>query len=193
MKKIVVVFQLSMLMASINVFSQQTQNPIIAKFLLEGGIEYGGDEILKVFFTNGGDQSMKAGQGGFLAIGGQLQFAKVKFLLLRATIGIKYNTTAAENANIRLTRLPINLIPYLKINDDFRLGIGISSHQSVILKGDGFFPDVDFTSSLGPRVEFGYKWVAVSYTAISYTKGTTEKFSANSLGVSVSFTLPQDE
>lgn len=175
---------------SIPTFSQESNNSITAKFLVEGGIEFGGDEILKVFFTNGEDQTMKAGQGGYFALGGQFQMTKVKPLMLRAAIGLKYNTTAAENANIRFTRVPITLIPYWNINEDIRLGIGISSHQSVRLKGDGFVPDVDFTGSFGTRVEFGYKWVALTYTSMKYTDELNKSVSANSVGISVSFTFP---
>ncbi|MBK9257306.1 MAG: hypothetical protein IPM42_17685 [Saprospiraceae bacterium] len=190
MRKIFMVIQLSLMLASTIVYSQEAETPLKAKFLIEGGLEYGGDEILKVFFTNGEDQTMRAGQGGYLAVGGQLEFSKVKNLMLRASVGIKYNTTAAENANIRLTRIPFNLIPYLKIKEDFRIGLGITSHQSVKFRGDGFAPDIDFTSSVGPRFEFGYKWIALTYTSISYTAETDEKFSASSIGLSLSYAFP---
>lgn len=175
---------------SIPIFSQESNKASAAKFLIEGGIEFDGDEILKVFFTNGEDQTMRAGQGGYLSLGGQFQIAKVKPLMLRAAIGLKYNTTAAENANIRFTRVPITLIPFWNINEDIRLGIGISSHQNVKLKGDGFVPDVDFRSNIGTRVEFGYKWIALAYTAINYTDELNKSVSANSVGMSVSFTFP---
>jgi hypothetical protein len=117
-----------MLSSAIEVTAQQSYHPLTAKFLIEGGIDYGGDEILQVFFTNGEDQTMRAGQGGFIAVGGQLEIANVKQLMLRATIGLKYNTTAAENANIRLTRLPVTLTPFWKINNDFRMGVGLTTH-----------------------------------------------------------------
>lgn len=175
---------------SIPIFSQESNKASAAKFLIEGGIEFGGDEILKVFFTNGEDQTMRAGQGGYLSLGGQFQIVKVKPLMLRAAIGLKYNTTAAENANIRFTRVPITLIPFWNINEDIRLGIGISSHQNVKLKGDGFVSDVDFRSNIGTRVEIGYKWVALAYTAINYTDELNKSVSANSVGMSVSFTFP---
>ncbi len=190
MKKLLFVLLLGLILTSVQVSAQQTEKPVIAKFLIEGGIEYGGDEILKVFFTNGEDQTMRAGQGGYVAFGGEFQFSKVKGLMLRTTIGIKYNTTAADNANIRLTRYPIQLTPFWKINDDFRLGVGITSHLNPKLKGDGFVPDVAYTSTIGPRFEFGYKWIALTYTAISYEDETGESFSASSIGASVSFTFP---
>jgi hypothetical protein len=190
MKKVFFTIQLAFLLTSTALFSQQSENPVMAKFLIEGGIEYGGDEILKVLFTNGGDQTMKAGQGGFLAVGGHFEFNQVKNLMIRASIGVKYNTTAADNANIRLTRFPLVVIPYWKIKDNFRVGIGVTSHQQVRLKGDGFFSDVDFKSSIGPRFEFGYKWVALTYTAVNYKVKNDDTYSASSIGMSASFVLP---
>ncbi|TAE46394.1 MAG: hypothetical protein EAZ89_20165 [Bacteroidetes bacterium] len=164
--------------------------PVKAKFLIEAGAEYGGDEILKVFFTNGGDQSVRAGQGGFLAAGGQIEFTRVKNLMIRTAIGIKYNTTAADDANIRLTRFPFTLMPYWRIRNDFRVGAGITTHIGPKLNGDGFFPDVTFTSNLGPRFEVGYKWVGITYTALAYKTSNGTSYGAGSLGASFSFTLP---
>lgn len=189
MQKIILATCLSLLFV-IGVHAQTEGNPLTAKFLIEGGIEYGGDELLTIFFTNGGDQTMLAGQGGYLAIGGQLEFSAVKSLMLRATMGIKYNTTAADDANIRLTRFPLTFIPFLKINEDFRLGAGITSHGRVRFNGDGFVNDVSFTSSVGPRIELGYKWIAVTYTSLNYTADTDDVLSASSFGVVASFTLP---
>lgn len=190
MKRIIFVLHLCLLLPAIQVFAQQSERPLTANFLIEGGIEYGGDEILQIFFTNGEDQTMRAGQGGCIAVGGELQFSSVKQLMLRATIGLKYNTTAADNANIRLTRFPVQLTPFWKINDDFRLGVGVTTHLNPSLKGDGFFPDVAFNSTIGPRFEFGYKWIALTYTAISYEDESGESFSASSIGASVSLTFP---
>lgn len=192
MKRIVFVLYLGLALFTNQGFAQKSTSPLTAKFLIESGIEYGGDEILQVFFTNGGKQNMRAGQGGFIAFGSQLKFSNVKQLMLRASIGIKYNTTAAENANIRLTRLPIHLTPFWNINNDFRLGIGVTSHLSPRLKGDGFVPDVDYTSSVGPRFEFGYKSFALTYTAIKYEDQLGESFSASSFGASIHFTFPKN-
>lgn len=191
MKKIFTLCQLTILLISVDAFSQESPSPFLAKFLIEGGLEYGGDEILKIFFTNGEDQVMRAGQGGTIAVGGQFEFSEIDKLLVRTTIGFKYNTTAAENANIRLTRIPLTLVPYWKINNNFRLGVGITSHQGVKFKGDGFVSDIQFKSTIGPRVEFGYKWFALTYTAINYKTPLEETFSASSVGLSLSAALPE--
>lgn len=190
MKRIIFVLHLGLLLSTFQVFAQQSERPLTAKFLIEGGVEYGGDEILQIFFTNGEDQTMRAGQGVYIAVGGELQFSGVKQLMLRSSIGIRYNTTAADNANIRLTRFPIHLTPFWKINDDFRLGVGVTTHLNPSLKGDGFVPDVAFKSTVGPRIEFGYKWIALTYTVIRYKDELGESFSANSIGASVSLTFP---
>lgn len=190
MKKLVLSLLVGLFLASFQAFSQDSQPAVSAKFLIEGGIEYGGDELLTVYFTNGEDQTMRAGQGGFIAVGGQFGFPQFDKIMVRTTVGFKYNTTAADNANIRLTRLPLKLMPFWKINDDFRLGIGITSHQSIKLNGDDYLADVAFKSSVGPRVEFGYKWIALTYTAIDYRSPDQETFSASSLGLSVSFVIP---
>lgn len=174
-----------------NSSAQDSKSPLIVKFLAEGGIEFGGDEILEVVFTNGDDQTMRAGQGGYLSVGGQLQFAQLQALLLRASIGIKYNTTAADNANIRFTRLPFHFIPSWLIKNDFRVGVGIATHLNVSFKGDGFVKDENFTSNVGPRIELGYKWAALTYTALNYESEMGEKISGSSVGVSVSFTFPK--
>lgn len=198
MKKTLLVFPLSLLLLLTNLHAQQTEvpvfvpatSPVSAKLLIEAGIEYGGDEILRVFFTNGDDQVMRAGQGLLLGVGGQLKFSAVKNLLLRASIGFKYNTTAADNANIMLTRLPVTVMPFWEIRETFRVGVGLTSHMNVRFKGDGFVPDVAYTSSIGPRVEVGYKWIALTYTALTYKNAQNEGFSASSLGACLSFTLP---
>ena len=172
-------------------FAQETQG-FRAKLLIDAGIEYGGDELLTVFFTNGDDQTMLAGQGGYIAAGGQISHSSLNKLLLRGSVGIKYNTTAATNANITLTRFPVNLVGYWSFTDKVRVGAGITSHQAVKLKGDGVFPDEDFTSSTGVRFEIGYAWAALTYTIVDYTDSNDQTFSANSLGLSLSFLLPVD-
>lgn len=169
-----------------NSLAQETEKSFLTNFLIEGGIEYGGDDIVEIQFTSGETQKMKAGQGGYLAVGGQFQFAKVPKFLIRTTLGIKYNTTAADNANIRFTRIPINIMGYFKVTDDIRIGAGITTHQNVKLKGDGFLPDADFESNIGPRVEIGYKWAALTYNTVTYIADTDGNYSAGAIGISLS-------
>lgn len=192
MRKSILSFFFSFVILSSSLFAQTNESPFVAKFLIEGGIEYGGDEILEVLFTTGGSQTILAGQGGYVAVGGEFKHANISALMLRATLGIKYNTTAADNANIRLTRIPINLVAYYKPTDDIRIGVGAATHPNGRFKGDGFVEDVDFTSSIGPRFEVGYKWIALTYTSVNYMNESNEKVGAGSIGLSLSMTLPKE-
>ena len=169
--------------------AQDAKPPSPVRAVFEGNLEYGGDDLVTVFFTNGEDQQMKAGQGGTLAIGGEFAPPALP-LLLRATLGLKYNTEAADNANINFVRYPLNLMGYLTFARGFRLGGGVTKHVGARLKGDGFVDDLQFDSSAGARFEFGYRWVALTYTTLTYTADSGEDFSGNSFGVSFSFTLP---
>lgn len=167
---------------------QETQTYPKIGLVAEGGISFGGDALATVIFTDGEDQDLNAGQGGYLAAGAALHFTEN--ISLRGTLGFLYQTTAAENANIRLTRLPLNLVGFYEFSNGIRVGGGVGTHASIRLKGDGFLPDTEYTSNLGPRVELAYKWIGLSYTAMEYTSETDGVFSANAIGVSVSFVIP---
>ena len=49
--------------AFMNTLNAQGSSQKLALYL-GGGIEFGGDKIAEVYFTNGADQSVNAGQGG---------------------------------------------------------------------------------------------------------------------------------
>jgi hypothetical protein len=160
-----------------------------SKWLLEGGIEYGGDELVELTFEDGDTQTMLAGQGGYVAFGGEFALSSLPRFVLRTSIGIKYNTNASSNADINLTRWPLTIMPILNINDSFRLGVGLTKHLRVFLDGDGFLPDLSMTSSVGPRFELGYKWFAITYTHLSYKWGGVQTYSASSFGANVTYTF----
>jgi len=160
-------------------------------FLIEGALEFGGDEIAEVFFQNGEDQSVNAGQGGSIAVGGQYALDK---LLIRGTVGWKYVTTQASDANIRLTRVPLNLSLNYLVTPDIRIGAGIQSQQSIKFKGDNIpgLPDIDFGSATGPRIEVAYKWIGISYTSMTYkSKDVAEEYKADSFGITLSYVFGQ--
>lgn len=190
MKKIILALSFCLFFTNTLVFSQQAEKAVSTKLLIEAGFDFGGDEILQVFFTNGSDQKMRAGQGINLGIGGELQFSNMKHFMLRSAISLKWSPTAADDANIMFLRFPVHLTPFWKINNDFRFGVGITTHLNPKLRGDGFFPDVSYTSNTNPRFEFGYKWAALTYTPMNYKDQQGEVFSGNSIGVSFSGTLP---
>jgi hypothetical protein len=168
---------------------EKKQSPV--RLVIGGAMEFGGDEVAKVYFTNGNTQSVKAGQGVSLAVGGQLQFPKVKQLFLRATVGYKYVTTMANNANIRLTRVPINLTANWMVVNKLRLSAGLVNHQNIQFKADGLGQDAKLTGSTGPIFEVAFHGLGLRYTAMTYKDQTNLSYSANSIGVSFTTTIPR--
>ncbi|MEJ8819738.1 hypothetical protein [Lacibacter sp. H407] len=160
------------------------QKPL--RFLLGGALEFGGDNLAEVYFTDGSVQKMNAGQGGTVFAGGELRLTKSEKLFLRGSIGFKYLTTKADNANIRLTRIPLqlslNYVPVKKL----RFATGIVSHQAINLKFDGLGQDAKFTSVPGLQFEAGYGLFALSYTLMTYKDASNASYSANAIGITIS-------
>lgn len=190
MKYIYLTISIITLFFATSSYAQDGDSGTPVRLLLEGGIEFGGDELFSVLFTTGDEQTIRAGQGGYIAAGAQFDVPSVPQLMFRGSIGYKFVTTAADNANITFTRVPLNLVGYYRINPDFRIGIGASKHLNARLKGDGFFADEDFTSSWGGRFEFGYRFVALTYTTMTYQDQAGDEINGNAFGLAFSFLIP---
>lgn len=133
---------------------------------------------------------MLAGQGIALAVGGQFSLTNFEYAFLRTSIGFKYSTTAADNANIMFLRYPFNIMAYAVPIKDIHIGIGTTSHLGAKLKGDGFFDDVEYESSFGPRFEIAYKGIAIVYENITFKDNFRNEYDGSSFGLTYSFTLP---
>lgn len=160
------------------------------KFLIAGALEFGGDDVAEVYFTNGNTQKVRAGQGGTIAVGVQFQIPTVEKLLLRSTIGYKYVTTEADNAHIRLTRVPIQFTANWMAAKKLRLGAGLLMHKGIKFNADGIGNDLKFHPATGAIFEIAYAGIGLSYTAMQYKDFDSNNYSANAIGVTFSLTLP---
>ncbi|NDK54425.1 hypothetical protein GWO68_00715 [Pontibacter sp. BT213] len=167
------------------------------RFLLGGAFEFGGDEVGTVTFTNGDEQSIRAGQGVAIAVGAEFQFRKLEQLRLRATVGYKYVTTAADNVHIRLTRVPLHFTANWMATEKLRFGAGIVKHQAVKLNTDGLKDmngnsgNATYDASTGAIFEIAYSGIGISYTIMDYTDKDNFTYSANSFGITISGVLPK--
>jgi hypothetical protein len=159
------------------------------RLLLGAAFEFGGDDLATVYFADGSTQSINAGRGGTVFAGGQIQLHKTKKVHLRTSLGIKYVTTKATNANIRLTRIPIqvsvNYVPVKKL----RIGAGLVTHQAIKLNFDGLGDNAKFRSVPGPIFEVGYGLVGLSYTLMTYKDKNSISYRANTIGITFSGVL----
>ncbi len=175
--------------------SLKLTKPVIKKpsdfrLLIKGALEFGGDEVAKVYFTNGKSQSVNAGQGGSIAVGTEYRVPGEERLRFQASIGYKYVTTQADNAHIRLTRVPMQFTANWMAAPQFRIGAGVVSHQAIHFNAGGLGDNISYKSASGPVFELAYGVAGLSYTAMSYKDDTNTSYSANAVSFSFTFTLP---
>lgn len=163
---------------------KNTNKPV--RFLLGGALELGGDKVAEVYFTDGSTQDIKAGQGGTVYAGAQFRLNQKETFFLRSSVGIKYVTTKADNAHIRLTRIPLQLTANYISPDKIRIAAGLVTHQAIRINFDGLGENAKLTSSPGVVVEAGYGLVALSYTFMTYKDNTSRSYSANAIGLTFS-------
>jgi hypothetical protein len=170
---------------------QEAKSTPKVRLLINGALELGGDPVATVSFTNGDSQKVNAGQGLTVGVGGELSMLKNEQFRLRGSIGIKYVTTAAENAHIRLTRIPMILTANWVIEDDWRIGAGIVSHQAIRFNAGGIGRNFDLSSPAGPVIEIAYKGIGLSYTILTYEDEFGDSYGANAIGLTFSGVVPK--
>jgi hypothetical protein len=134
-----------------------------AEFVVEAAAEFGGDDLATVFFTNGDDQTIKAGDGLSIHAGFKQRFNNDQSIL-KGTIGYKFHTTAADNSDVGTSSLPLNLSIMQKLDGNWHVSGGLTYQMNTELDGDGFFQDVKFDDSLGFSLGIGYSFFTLSYT-----------------------------
>ncbi|MEM1056314.1 MAG: hypothetical protein AAGI52_12380 [Bacteroidota bacterium] len=160
--------------------SGQSVSPVI-----EGALEVGGDTVSELFFEDGTTQTQSAGQGGTLAGGVLFRPSADSPFGLRTTVGVKALFNASNNANTRVIRFPLEAVASVTFGPGIEIGAGPVAHLGAELAGDGFVDDRSFGTPVGVTVEAGYKWAALTYTAIRYTDDATdEEFDASNVGIS---------
>jgi hypothetical protein len=160
--------------------------------VVEGVIEIGGDRVAETFFEDHSSQTMRAGQGGTVAVGAELRPSHGSPLGVRATVGFKYVTTAATNVDIKLTRVPVEVVGTYTFPSGAFVGGGYVRHSRIRFDGGGLAPDVDFDDAQGATLEAGWRWVAVSYTKLTYTDEFGNEYDASAPGLSLRGTFRLD-
>lgn len=146
-------------------------------------LEFGGDDIATVLFTDGSTQDLEAGTGVGLELGVYGRPMVNQPLSLRATIGFKYTSSQADNADINVNRTVVNLLGHYEIGQ-WRFGGGLTHHSNVRFDGDGVGPDQSFDDATGLTLEAGWRWLVLSYTDIDYdAENSGQSFDASNIGL----------
>ena len=152
-------------------------------FLGQLDLDFGGDDVATLSFTNGDTQNVKAGQGLGLGVGGWFRPVESVPFELQGILGYKVVWTAAENADIKMTRTTLQLNGIYRFANDWYAGGGYTMHMSPELDGDGFFEDFEFDDASGFTVEFGWKWIGLHYTKIEYSSPGFQDADASNIGI----------
>jgi len=150
--------------------------------MLELSGEFGGDNVAQVFFTDGGSQDIKAGQG--VTIAGGLHYQPAGFPIdFSATVGYKFVRTRAYNTDLGMDRVVLKFTGTYMLPNHFWVDAGPVWHTSVHLNGDGYIPDVDFDDAVGGTVGLGWRWIGLTYTDIHYNSPETGRIDGSNVGV----------
>lgn len=150
-----------------------------AKPYVNMDLQFGGDTLLYIQYTDGTDQEIKAGNG-IVFNGGALVDTPVTGLQLRSTIGYKYSTSQATNVDIAKTAVPIEAgIRYQNAEGIFLEG-GLVHHLSPTLSVDD--DEVEFESGPGLNVKAGWRFISVGYSQMTY-ESNGEEFDASSFNI----------
>jgi hypothetical protein len=134
----------------------------------EFALSYGGDAIGTILFVGGNTQEIDSGNG--ISAGGGFYHRISTSFGMKYTAAYKVSFSAASNADVMKSVLPIDIVPYYQ-NGDHRFGVGISHHLSPKVDWDWLMPTTSFDDATGIVFEYAWKRLSFSYTDIDYESG----------------------
>ncbi len=150
--------------------------------VLEAAAEFGGDDVVRVFYTNGDTQDLRAGQG--VTLSGGIHYEPTSFPVdFAATIGYKFVRTRDFNSDLGINRVVLKFTGTYALPNHFWVDAGPVLHTSTKVNGDGFIPDVNFDDSVGVTFGAGWRWFGISYTNITYHSAATGNVDASNAGI----------
>jgi hypothetical protein len=168
-------------------------------------LEFGGDKLIDVTYTDGSKSNIEAGRGIILGGGVNIDLTETKphTFEAQATLGIKWTSTKqATNGSVDWYRFPLELISFYRNTEkDFRIGGGLVYQFGNELKGskDASNASVKFDNSTGYVIEGDYfvgaeKNITIGfrYTGISYIPqiAGAGSVNGNSYGFNFNFFWP---
>ena len=135
----------------------------------EFAASYGGDPIGTIVFLGGDTQEIDSGNG--ISAGGGFLHRITDSFGMKYTAAYKVSFSAASNADVMKSVLPIDIVPYYQ-NGDHRFGVGLSYHVSPKVDWDWLMPTTSFDDATGVVFEYAWKRLSFAYTDIEYESGS---------------------
>jgi hypothetical protein len=160
-------------------------------FLGQVDLDYGGDDVATVYFEDDDSQNVKAGQGLAISVGAYFRPIASSTFEIDASVGYKFSTTAASNADIGVERTMLQLGVSHRWPNGLYLGGGLVHNMGPTVDGDGFFEDIDFDDAQGFNLEVGWRWIALHYTDMTYESDLYEDVDASHFGLRFTYRYGQ--
>jgi hypothetical protein len=177
------VLALAALVGTPRAFAQgYNPNPGHLEPVVEAAAEFGGDNLVKVFFRDGSTQDIKAGQGVTVSAGAHYQPPGFP-IDFAATAGYKFVRTRAFDSDLGVNRIVLKVTGTYALPNRFWVDAGPVWHTATKLDGDGYLPDVSFDDAVGVTFGAGWRWIGVTYTHITYKSSLTGSVDGSNAGV----------
>lgn len=144
-------------------------------------LEFGGDDVARIYFEDGSSQGVNAGQGVSLDVG--VHYRTVSNWDFRGTFGYKYVTTKADNADLYLDRFVIEAAVDYIFDAGWFLGGGFVHHNKIEFHGDDIGPNFKLEDASGFMIEAGWSYIGLRYTFMDYEDEFGYQYDANNIGV----------
>lgn len=149
--------------------------------LVRMGLDFGGEKVADVTWSNGDTKTLKAGQ--LFTFSGGLFYHPAAPWALETTIGYKFDQANGSNGSIAFTRVPLDVVASFA-SGRHRIGVGPTVHFSPTFTCDAgicFTTKVEtkFDTAIGGIAQYAYGFpvgrnsgfeLAVRFTAIEYKR-----------------------
>lgn len=122
------------------------------------GLTLGGDDLSTVQYSGGSTSDVKAGQG--FQISGGIDYRWSETVSTQLSVGYHVSGLFAENGSVSFKRIPVELLGYYHLDNNWRVGGGVrfvsGAHLGGSGAGVGYVADQDADSTVGYVVEGEY-------------------------------------
>lgn len=154
------------------------------RFLIGTAVTGGGETLSTVIFTDGSSEKIKS--GGLLHLFGGLEY-RIGAFTLQANAGYHVDdTSAASNGSVKFSRMPVELLGFWHVADDWRFGGGFRKAGSAKLTSSGAAASVGRAtfSSKGGLVLQGEAFFGSGQAISAYLRYVTEDYELRGISVS---------
>jgi hypothetical protein len=162
--------------------------------LFKAGYDFGGDDMVRVVFTDGSSETIKTNEGLYLG-GGAAIINDARNWEFHVTLAYKFAMINASNGDVEWTMFPLEALAFYRFQK-IRLGGGLAYHINPSLEGSGVIGglDVKFKNAAGAVLQADWRITeqmaaGLRYTVIDYeAKGAfTGSTKSEGLGLTFSF------